>query len=929
MRHHTSAFSRTRLFLSGTALISGTILFSFDPAQAACSFGPPAGDTNYSCDSGTSAGGLTDTDGNNTLILPLGGTGTVDGNVIFGVGIDTIEMHSGTINGSVNQGNEPDQGDSFIISGGIVTGNVQQGSGRDDFQMTGGEILSLSQGDNLDTFFMSGGRIIDFFDDGDYAEMTGGRIGRVNMKLDDNVFDMSGGTIDKNLVTGFGNDTIILSGGTIGGNISVSGGTDSVTVTGGTVGGEIRLSAGTDTFTWDSGGIIYGSIDLGGDSDTASLNNLTDANIGATPQITGGLGTDVLTFNNVKTGDVARFDSWETVDLTNDTQLIFNDTLTLGDAGTGTGSLTVDAASTLYGGEANGGIAAYTAGQFVDVVNAGRIDLTNGGDGAADTFTIGGNYTGVGGQIFLNTVLGDDSSASDRLAVEGNASGTTGLNIINAGGAGDVTTQDGIMVVEVAGTSAAGAFALNGRVAAGAYEYFLFKGGVSANTEDNWYLRSTIVSPPAAPPPQPAPAPDPVEPPVAEPEPEEPEIVPPPPPSELPDTPLPSEGDSTTEPTDPTPPVDVSDPEPEAPPVPPAPQPAEPPPPPPTPPTQAAPVPTPGGTATPPTPGATPVVAEVVPLYRIEVPTYAVVPPVAHHLALSTLGTFHERRGEQVLLHGGGWLPTSWVRVFGQSAEMEWGGTVDPGFDGNLFGFQVGQDAFGWESENGHQDRIGLFIAHSNMSGDVKGQALGWNDLAVGDVDVGGTSLGGYWTHIGPQGWYLDGVLMGTWYSGDATSNNNVGIDIEGTGITASLEGGYPFALTPQWTLEPQAQLIWNHLSLDDGRDAFSSVSFDGDDVVTGRLGLRLQGNFETGTGMIKPYLKANLWHNFSADQTTLFDGDPIVTEIDGTSLELGGGVVAQLTEKVSLFATADYTTGLSSEKTKIFEGNVGLSIKW
>ncbi|WP_448154063.1 autotransporter outer membrane beta-barrel domain-containing protein, partial [Lactiplantibacillus pentosus] len=37
--------------------------------------------------------------------------------------------------------------------------------------------------------------------------------------------------------------------------------------------------------------------------------------------------------------------------------------------------------------------------------------------------------------------------------------------------------------------------------AAGAYEYFLFKGGVTANTTENWYLRSTLVrgsEPPAS-----------------------------------------------------------------------------------------------------------------------------------------------------------------------------------------------------------------------------------------------------------------------------------------------------------------------------------------------------------------------------------------------------------------------------------------------
>lgn len=926
MRGHITTIPRKRLLASGTFLVSGAVFLFCPPARADCTFTPTPGNDVHVCDSGVSAGSLIDTLGDNTLLLPVGGVGTVAGNVTFGAGADVIEMHSGRIEGAVNQGAGAD---SFIISGGIVTGNVQQGAGIDDFRMTGGQIQSLNQGDALDTFFMSGGRIVDYFDDGDYGVMTGGRIGRVNMKLDDNTFDMSGGTIDRNLVTGFGNDTIILSGGTIGGNISVSGGTDSVTVTGGTVGGQIRMSAGTDTFIWDGGGIIYGLIDLGDDDDTASLANLSDANIGATPQITGGLGVDALTFSNVNTGNVSRFDSWETIDLTNDTRLIFDETLTLGDSGTGTGSLTVDTASTIYGGEANGGVAAFTAGQFVDVVNAGRIDLTNGGGGASDRFTIGGNYTGEGGQIFLNTVLGDDSSASDRLAVEGDVSGTTGLNVINTGGIGGRTMLDGIMVVEVAGSSAAGAFALNRRVAAGAYEYVLFKGGVLANTEDNWYLRSALAAPRTIALPEPAPAPDPVSPSPPGPVPEALEITPPPPPSNLPATPLPSEGDSTTEPTDPTPPIDVSDPEPEAPPPPPPTELANPPPPPPTPPTGSAPVPNPAGTNTPPTPGATPVIADVVPLYRIEVPTYAVVPPIAHHLALSTLGTFHERRGEQLLLQGGEWLPTSWARAFGQRSRMGWSGTVAPELDGRLAGFQAGQDLFGRESASGHYNRVGLFIAHAAMNGNIKGQALGWNDLSVGDLDVGATSFGGYGTHVGPQGWYVDAVLMATWYSGNATSNAGESIDIDGMGVTASLEAGYPIALTEQWTLEPQGQLIWNHLSLDDQLDSFSSVSFDSDDVVTGRLGLRLLGNFETGVGITQPYLKANLWHNFSADQTIRFAGDPIISEIGGTSLELGGGIVAQLTENVSLFTTADYTMNLGGQKKRIFEGNIGLSVKW
>lgn len=903
------------LFFSSTALFSlGSAILQPDTAMAACSFSPTIGDDTFVCDSGISAGGLTDTNGNNTLLLPSGGTGTINGNVTFGAGTDRIEVHSGTIAGNVVQG---DGADAFVITGGNVTGNIQQGSGIDDFRMTGGEIGSLNQGDALDTFFMSGGRIVDAFDDGDYAVMTGGRIGRVNMKLDNNYFNMSGGTIDRNLVAGFGNDTIIISDGMIGGNISVSGGTDSVTITGGTVAGDVLMSFGNDQFTWNGGGIVYGNIDMGADSDTAVLANLTDANIGATKRLTGGEGVDALTFNNVKTGKVGRFDSWETINLTNDTRLTFDTILTLGDAGTGTGTLNIDAASTIYGGSAQSGINAFSANQLASVFNAGRIDLTNGGSGTSDTLTIKGNYTGQNGLLFVDTVLGADASPSDKLVIDtGNASGSTGIVVNNVGGAGASTVSDGIMVVEAlnGATTAGGAFSLNGRVAAGAYEYFLFKGGVTAGTTDNWYLRSTLASGS-----QPAPVTE--EEPVAE----EPETAPPPPALEQPPAELPVDPNDP-DPEDTSAPVTEDAQAPEAPPTPPA---AEAPNPPDNSTGPSGQPPLPVGDVAPPSPGATRVRGDVVTLYREEVPVYSAVPPVAHHLALSTLGTFHERRGEQDLLKSGGYLPASWARVFGQDVDMRWKGTVTPGLDGQLYGIQAGQDLFGRETNSGHSDRFGVFFGYARATGDITGQALGWNNLAVGDLEITGTSFGGYWTHIGPQGWYLDAVLMGTWFGGSATSNESQGIDVDGHGVTASLEGGYPIALSDSWTLEPQAQLIWQSLSLDDQADRYSSVSFDSDNAWTGRIGMRLQGTEETSMGKLRPYLKANLWQNFSSDQTVSFGTDPIVTNLKGTSLEIGGGLTLDLTEKASLFATADYTTNLGGEKTRLWEGNIGLNVKW
>ena len=455
-------------------------------------------------------------------------SGSITGGVLQGDGNDVLLLSDGTID-SVDQGGGDDQ---MTVTGGAVTGVVAQGSGRDDFIMSGGTIGALQQGDNIDTFRMSGGRIIGAFEDGDQAWMTAGRIGRVNMKLDKNLWDQSGGTVDGNVVTGFDTDTIIISGTAyIGGNISVSGGNDSVTITDGTVRGQVLLSTGSDTFNWSGGGIVYGAIDMGPDNDVANLSSLNQGNLGAVPLFDGGSGIDQLNFNNVKTTGVARFQNWEAISLANSTELTFDGDLVLGDSATGTGTLTVDDTSTLYAGSGGHAIRPFNSAALVEMVNAGRIDLT--GTGAGDVFTVRGNYRGDGGGLYLRTVLGADNSTSDRLVIDGgSATGTTGIGVLNAGGIGAATLADGILVVQAlnGGRTAPGAFSLFAPVAAGAYEYFLFKGGVSAGTSENWYLRSTLVAGPA-----PAPngsgingVPPPPTPPVAPPPPITP--APPPPP---------------------------------------------------------------------------------------------------------------------------------------------------------------------------------------------------------------------------------------------------------------------------------------------------------------------------------------------------------------------------------------------------------------
>ncbi|KAF1011326.1 MAG: hypothetical protein GAK32_00912 [Pseudomonas fluorescens] len=299
----------------GVCLASVTLWVACPPeSKAACTIAVTAGDDANTCDSGTAAG-FTDTGGNNSLTFPTASTGVISGNVLYGAGNDQVEMNGdgGQINGALNQG---DGANIFRLFKGIVTGTVTQGAGADviqisggqagaisqgagidSFSMSGGKIASLAQGDGLDVFFMSGGEITGAFEDGDQAKMTGGTIGRVDMKLDNNLFAMSGGTIVNNLVTAFGNDTILISGTSfIGGNISTSGGTDLIQITGGVVNGQILASFGNDTFIWSDAGQVRGFILMGGDNDTALLKNLTDTQLSSTALLDGGAGDDTLTF---------------------------------------------------------------------------------------------------------------------------------------------------------------------------------------------------------------------------------------------------------------------------------------------------------------------------------------------------------------------------------------------------------------------------------------------------------------------------------------------------------------------------------------------------------------------------------------------------------------------------------------------------------
>ena len=577
-------------------------------------------------------------------------------------------------------------------------------------------------------------------------------------------------------------------------------------------------------------------------------------------------------------------------------------TLAIGDAAhanaalAGGGSTTVAAGATLggYGGVTgavtnNGTLAVANAlpsfasegnGEFTingSLFNAGLVRIGNAAaSSVGNRLNVAGNYVGQNGTIGLNTVVAGDGAASDRLVLSGGtANGSTRLQVTNVGGKGAQTMADGIQLIQAANgaTTNLSAFTLAAPVKAGAYSYYLAKGGVSAGTADSWYLRNTVAPAPAVPAGVTPPVTTPGEPPVTTPG--EPPVTTPGEPAAALGVPLAAAG-------------------------------------------------------TPPLPAAPPPGSAATPLYRVEVPVYAAAPGVARELGLLQIDTFHDRQGDQALLNESGTLPAAWGRVWGGHSVLSQQGAASPQFDGSVYGIQAGQDLYADQSASGQRNHYGLFVGFARATGDVDGFALGMPNLPAGHLAINAYSLGGYWTHIGPSGWYTDAVLMGSSLTVDPVSRDGIGATTHGNAVTGSLEGGLPIPLGAGLIIEPQAQLVWQRVALSDFNDGVSNVGFNSGNTFVGRIGMRLQGRFDAFSTAWRPYVRVSFLRSFGTDDKVTFGGGTVIPgSVGQTAAQLGAGVVGRFSKAGSVFATFGWLTNLGGAHQRTVTGDAGMRWVW
>ena len=197
------------------------------------------------------------------------------------------------------------------------------------------------------------------------------------------------------------------------------------------------------------------------------------------------------------------------------------------------------------------------------------------------------------------------------------------------------------------------------------------------------------------------------------------------------------------------------------------------------------------------------------------------------------LSGIHQRLGEVK----NGEKGNVWVRNVNSRqklATLSTGESETSGFKQNVHSLQVGADVAVTDNL-----RVGVFVGRSQANVDFNGD--------YGDGKVRSNSVGLYAAYLADNGIYVDNIVK---YSrlhanSDHTEKRHY------NAYTISSELGKRFSLANDWTITPQAQLAWTHISSQENEDSLSSVY--------SRIGLRVAKGFALSNDWnLQPYAEVN-----------------------------------------------------------------------
>jgi outer membrane autotransporter protein len=672
-------------------------------------------------------------------------------------------------------------------------------------------------------------------------------------------------------------------------------GNDNVLLTSGSVFGDINTGEGDDTITWN-GGTLDGSLSLGaGNANRAYINHV---DLSTTRHITSGIGTDnELNFSQIaaRGGSFASDDpsrgvnlgnGWNVINFSNGTNWELTGDLSLAHS-----NVNIDSSSTLYAG--NGVKPTISGGELNSaiVTNRGTIDLTNGAGSPGNRLSINGNLVSNGGVVKMITDLNEGGVVSnqftDSLRIAGNAnSGVTTLIVkpadISTGKLTDLNhtssmeAYEGISVAQVAGNANANSFALQGGyLAFGPWSYKLYSfapgssdanqrqvaGGLE-NTFWDYRIGNVYVC----------------------------------------------EGDDCKKAARPVAVTPINPGTPEEPSVPVDPN------------AQPLVNPPDDGCVVDGVDNCAPGRQAVTP----QVPSYISAPVALAYYNAAIMDNLHKRLGE--LRHeesrpdgNGGEMFLRYIgsnmtyktnvgfKQFGYDFDMDYSAVQ---LGGNLLRLDGDKDSL----------RGGLAYTHGNNR--VRPKAADGFSSTTFNSD----SIALYLSWQRQNGFYMDGALSLDRHRGetDIPRQKEVGSP-KGKSWSASLESGYPYLFDNGLKLEPQAQLMYTRINMDNFIDEDrTTVDYQNYSQTIGRLGLRADRTWVDDAGrQYTPYVRANYYRGWGGEAKTTIGAEGFDVSHTFTSGkfgqigELGVGGTATFKKDVSLYAEVDYRKEINSNGAK------------
>lgn len=313
--------------------------------------------------------------------------------------------------------------------------------------------------------------------------------------------------------------------------------------------------------------------------------------------------------------------------------------------------------------------------------------------------------------------------------------------------------------------------------------------------------------------------------------------------------------------------------------------------------------------------------------YRAEVPLLAALPAQLRQADLDMLGGMHQRLGDAP----GNAVNDrrAWGRLLRTEPRIRQQGTVSPQSSGHLAGFQTGLDLYAGSSAN-----AGFYLGQ--LKGDMRVNGLASDAIGkhAGSNHLHGRYLGLYASWLGEGGMYADTVLQ--WADHRSHSHTRESqAQTKGRSRLASLEVGQPLGIDSRWQIEPQAQLVYRQLRLDDTALRHAAVQHKTPGDWTLRVGMRIKGSFVTSAGVLQPYGSVNVHKASSTMDVARFVVPAATTDIQTRgghiSTALAAGATLQVNPRTSFYGelSHQWANGGNARVGSGVQAGAGVKLRW